>query len=565
MHTSLRALLLLALSILLVPGCGAAVSRARTSGGAARAGSASIDSASSQFPTRADLQQASATTPTHAPREADTGAVVDRWEIDPVSLAAQPGAFEAVATSLAAAGSTVTPAARCTAREVARFAAAHGTLPNDYLRDYLGARCGITAGSFAVAIHGWRVTGMSEAEVAAQQTSAVESGFRPHVSAGSRIGVASAAAGDQLVVALVIEGRAPLALSLPAALSPVDGHVRFGGAFDAPHAEVVALASHGASAVERCAVLDVAGRLDVDCPIAASDDVAWISVSYRADGGVLLRGAASLLVVARPDAGLVYEERAIEVGANGSVEARMLEGINRVRASLGLGPATLAAAQSAANAEAMSVYLDSGDPQLEESAILYAMAGWDVQGVVAHGSAYAFALPATTDPGRWVAYVMQHPLQRWGLLHPDISQIAIGTSMGESGSARGVMIGVYSMMSAPDPAAERARVLAAIQRARGEAGLPQVAQLGPYPSLAARAALISSGRALPSEALDALARDGAHMQGADGVAVLITQDLDTVTLDGTLRAARALDVAVAHHRPEGSAWGFYVVLVATAR
>ena len=62
---------------------------------------------------------------------------------------------------------------RCAAREIARFVAQHGELPNTFLGDYLVGRCGSASLRASLAVRAFEVTGYDEARLAREATARV--------------------------------------------------------------------------------------------------------------------------------------------------------------------------------------------------------------------------------------------------------------------------------------------------------------------------------------------------------------------------------------------------------
>jgi hypothetical protein len=520
-----------------------------------------VDEALAQFPTRARMNELMRALP--APREPrDLGPIVDRWEMDPASLASTPGPFEPIAEALAvsASGLSRTTPARCAAREIARFVAVHGELPNTFLGDYLVGRCGSTSLRASIAVRGFEVRGYDEARLAREVAEELVQGWRPTV-AGQRgaIGVASARTRDRIFVALVVDPERPMRFALEGPPSPLDGRIHVEGTFEGTAEELLALTTRGDADVAMCVTSMEGPRITVDCPFEGSDAAAFIEVITREPGRLVPRTGARIVAVASPSAGLVYEERSGAVGGGGDPLEDVVAAVNAYRARLGRAPLLLERAQSEANRQSVSAFFATQSADVQEVAVLYAMAGWDVQGSVVGGNALAFELPSGLEPSRWAAYLLRHPFERYALLDPDVSRIAVG--VGEGGGVTHAMVSTYQLFGPADPDGERARVLAAIQRARAEADLPPAGLLGPVPALARWAGRVTAGTASPTDAMDAALREAGTVPGAVSTMVLGVHDLDRWPVPRALLEARSLEVAVAHYRAEGAAWGQYAVFV----
>ncbi|GAB4210076.1 MAG: hypothetical protein OHK0013_30240 [Sandaracinaceae bacterium] len=521
----------------------------------------SVDEALAQFPTRQRMNEIVRALPGSS-EPPDLGPVVDRWEMEAASLSIAPGPFEPIAVALArgAPGLVSSTSARCAAREIARFVAVHGELPNTYLGDYLVGRCGSASLRASIAVRGFEVRGYDEGRLAREVSSDIVEGWRPTV-AGQRgaIGVASARARDRIIVALVLDPERALRFALSAPPTPVEGRVRVEGTFDGTAEELLALISRGEADVAMCVTMMEGPRITVDCPFEVSDATAFVEVITREPGRLVPRTGARIVAVASPTDGLVYEERVDETARGSDPIAGVVAAVNAYRARLGRAPLALERAQSEANQESVSAFFATQSADVQEVAVLYAMAGWEVQGAVVGGNALAFEMPGGLEPGRWAAYILRHPFERYALLDPDVSRIAVGVREGP-GVTR-AMVSTYQLFGPADPEGERARVLAAIQRARAEANLPPIGLLGPVPALSRWASRITAGAVSPTDAMDAALREVGTVPGASSTMVLGVHDLDRWPVPRALLDARALDVAVAHYRPAGAAWGQYTVLV----
>ncbi len=541
--------------------CGGAASSARDEQPAARRTPRTVDEALAQFPTRERMNALVRELPVErAPRE--IGPVVDRWEMDPASLAGAPGAFEPVAEALVGAEHRFESRAplRCAAREIARFVAAHGELPNTFLGDYIVGRCGSASLRASIAAGSYEVRGYDEARLAREMSAELTSGWRSLL--GDReggLGIASVASGDRISVALVIDPDHAMHIQLAQPPQPVEGRVRVEGELVGPTEELLALSSRGEADVALCVTELVGTHLRVDCPFDTADETAFIEVITREPGRLVPRTGARIVAVASPSAGLVYEERAPETEAPPDPLDAIAAAVNAHRARLGRSPLTLERAQSDANRQSVDAFFATTSPDTQEVAVLYAMAGWEVQGNIVGGNALAFELPGGLAPNRWASYILRHPFERYALLDPDVSRIAVGVSATGPG-ATFAMVSTYELFGPADPEAERGRVLAAIQQARAAAGRAPVGLLPPTPALARWAARITGGASTPTEAMQNAMSEG-PVRGARATMVLGLHDLDQWPVPREVLEASLLDVAVAHYRADGAAWGQYAVLL----
>ncbi|MBN8611733.1 MAG: hypothetical protein J0L92_14155 [Deltaproteobacteria bacterium] len=552
------ATLALASSLSITAACGGAVGATRTEATASRRTPRTVDEALAQFPTRERMNALVRQLP--AEREVrEIGPIVDRWEIEPASLAGEVGPFEGVAAALAGGGFESRGPLRCAAREIARFVGAQGELPNTFLGDYIVGRCGSASLRATIAVRAFDVRGYDEARLARETGTEVADGWRPLLGEHTGgLGVASIASRDRIYVAIVIDPDRTMRIALSAPAQPVEGRVRVEGELTGATEELLALSSRGEADVALCVTELVGTHLRVDCPFDSADETAFIEVITREPGRLVPRTGARIVVAASPEAGLVYEERALEAEAPADALDAIVAAVNAHRARLGREPLSLERTQSEANRESVDAFFATTSPDVQEVAVLYAMAGWEVQGNIVGGNALAFELPGGLAPNRWASYILRHPFERYALLDPDVSRIAVGVSA--SPSATLAMVSTYQLFGPADPEGERARVLAAVQRARAEAGRPPVGLLPQVPALARWAARVTGGAAAPTEAMQRAMSEGA-VPGARATMVLGLHDLDEWPVPREVLEAHVLDVAVAHFRAEGAAWGQYAVLI----
>jgi hypothetical protein len=558
--TPFASLVVSALAAIHTSACGAGAGAARPLEAPAPPSARSVDAALAQFPTRERMNALVRSLPA-APAHRELGPVVDRWEIEPASLAGTPGAFEPVASTLVGSEGRLESRAplRCAAREIARFVADHAELPNTFLGDYVVGRCGSASLRTAIAVRAFEVRGYDEARLARETAAEIAAGWRSMVADQSGgLGVASFTSANRVVVALVVDSDRAMRLALSGPVEPVDGRVRVEGELLGPAEEILALTSRGEADVALCLTSLEGTRLRVDCPFEGTDPTAFIEIITREPGRLVPRTGARIVAVADPTAGLVYEERSPAEPLPADPLEAVTAAVNSHRARLGRAPLRLEPVQSDANRQAVEAFYATSSSDVQEVAVLYAMAGWDVQGTVVGGNALAFELPGGLAANRWASYILRHPFERYALLDPAVSRIAVGVSATEGATL--AMVSTYQLFGAADPEVERGRVLTAIQRARAESGRAPAGLLPPIPALARWAQRITGGAAAPTEAMQGVLAEG-PIAGAVATMVLGLHDLDRWPVPREVLDARVLDVAVAHYRAEGAAWGQYAILL----
>lgn len=548
----------LALSLL---GCGSSP-RGTTSLRAEVGDTSRVDEALQTFPNRERINALIAAQSTR-PAAPDFGPPVGRWEMAASSLEGAPGPFEGVAERLAAStpGVTLSQSARCAATEVARFATQHQALPGPYLSDYLIARCGSSSRGASVAVRSFTVRGMDEARLAARAADEIVNDWAPTIQGHrGRLGLASSREGSVVTLGLVFLQDQPMSFPLEGAPMPIEGRITFQGTFAGVAEDIIALISHGDSDVEPCITTREGTSLHLNCPFDANDESEFIEVISREPGRIIPRTGATLIAVRDPSAALVYQEPSVPAAdALSDPRAQIVAALNAHRARLGRPPLTLELAQSEANVPASEAFFSSTDPQVQETAVLYSMAGWEVEGTVVGGNALAFELPPNLAPTSWASYVLRHPFERHALLSANVTHVAIGFD--PSPAVSHAMVSTYELFGTANPEAERERVIAAIQSARAlraERAATIVSIPAPFDRWAAQ---VTAGAARPGEAARRATEETGPMPAGTNMIVLGVHELDHFPVPEELIHAGTLSVAVAHYRAEGAAWGQYTVFV----
>jgi hypothetical protein len=307
------------------------------------------------------------------------------------------------------------------------------------------------------------------------------------------------------------------------------------------------------------------------CSMAADDKSAWTEIALKQPGLVLTRVVFSGIVRRDPSAPLVFKATTrapTPVTSPKEVRDAVLAGVNEARANAGIAPLALAPKETAVSERLAAHFLSSettGDHEVSDKVALGLLAGWDVEGgVIRSGGFYAGFSPGSDDANRFVEHALESPGGRHALLDPHARQIAIGAAPpGEFGGV-GAVVTTYSFFEGNDPAAEAKKVLAHLATLRAQQGLAPPSPIAGLEGLASQARLVGGGRAEPMAALDqALNLEVARYRHALRGWVVATNDLDRVPLPPELvvPANVAVGIEVAHWKPEGAAWGSYVVFL----
>jgi len=513
------------------------------------------------FPTK-DKLSALAATPAK-PVAARAVATAPAWKIDPAAAeTATP--IEARFARAAGGAITMTRELRCVARETSRFQLEHGAVPDERLHRFIAGACGATMPFVATSTQAgtFPAADADDAVIA----SWAEKLTVPEAARGKLGGIWLSRKGDRVVIATAIAKP-----EAEVTVAPADekGVVLIRGTAPATTVALLALVNRGPG-VATCEP-DVSvplPRFDFRCAMAAEDRAAWIEISAQPEGRLLTRSI--VLALARRDAGpLDYTPTTPAAGASGATSATLdaaavLSGVNRARAAQKLGPVTLAPAQSATNTELAPHFFQAevdGDEEKAELVGLGLIAGWDVEGMIRDGNLFA-ALLSGGEAGAWLDYALDTPLGRHTLFMPRARQIAVGVAPRATVGGVGAVVTTYEFWGEEDHKADAMRVLLRVQRARLARGLSKPVPVAGLDRLAAQTLLVRDGKKDAYEALsDGLRqerdRSGRSLKGW----VVATNDLETMPLPPELLAKGelAVGIEVTHYRPEGAAWGYYVV------
>jgi hypothetical protein len=524
----------------------------------------------SPFPSREALAKL-ASAPV-APLAAQKVAVATEWTVDPNATAA-PSLAEAKfaqAAAKSASGLTFSKELRCVARELARFhlEQREGN-PDERLARFMVAACGVTTPEV--------LTGGSIGEMPLEMTDEqiladwqaklkVPSEYR-----GAVVGVWLARKERRVVIAT--------AVAMPHAevvVSPADasGVVVVRGAAPGNTEAVLALMNQGDKGVTTCEA-DPATPLPLftfRCRMAESDKQAWVEVATRAQGRLLQHTMG--LALARRDTATPLSYAATPhaprlVTSATELAQVVLEGVNGARAAAKLAPLALARGQSTTNERLAPHFFHASKTNDEAKGDLVSLgliAGWEVEGMIRNGGLYAALLSGTADASGWLDYALDMPMGRYTMLQPNARQIAVGAAPTATVGGIGAVVTTYDLFGGDDHKADAARVLQHLARVRAARSLPQPVAMQGQKTLATEAALVNAGKKDADDALNTamMAERDRSGRGVRGW-VFSTNDLGLIPFPPELLAAGPLSVGieVTHFRPEGAAWGSYVVFLMT--
>lgn len=554
----------LALGILplAIVACGGVAPDAQNAGDRART------HAGSPFPSRDSLRTLAATPVAAAPVQSVASAPA--WNVvvdtsDAASLA--EGRFaELVANSDARL--TYAKNLRCVAREIARFQAEHGALPNERLRRFINAACNVTdlgVGALTLTVNA--TSDVSDAQILAEWQ--LTSGLPPQVK-GNGVGVWMARSNTRAAIVIAFAKSENKMV-----VSPVDASGEFTVQGVAPSNSEYVLGlvnQHDGVATCEAETGTPPPLFSFRCAMASGDQTAWVEILTRAEGRLLMRSTG--LGLARRDASapvaFVASTRPPRPATSAAeLQKAVLEGINQVRAVAKLSPVVLASTQTTTNERlAPHFFAASMKNDLPTSDLvgLGLLAGWDVDGTIKRGNLYASMLSGTTDANEWLDYALEAPMGRFTMLGPEARQVAIGVPTPSQIGGLGAIVTSYDMFTSNDHRGDAAVVFGLIQKARENRRLPPPTRMPSVPAMAAVAQLVNEGKRHAEDALDdALIAVRDHSRKAVRGWLLTANQLEALPLPPELLRDGPLDIAieVTHHKPEGAAWGSYVVFVVT--
>lgn len=461
----------------------------------------------------------------------------------------------------------------CLAREYARFYAAHDGSPSHHLRQFMAARCGAPMTHASIRfMHG----DTSEDEDAEGVAARWDADLRPWIDAlqGNRAAGGWVHVADGKAVA-VLASRVREAYVEPAVRAD-DGTVRLKGELFVPAESIRAFVNRGRFDVQECTV-DASVRLpafDVECVSDPEDPLAYLSLTAFPSGRILGDrvlhtavwsgdGSDSYRRPARTEASEVTGEQALG-------EA-FVEGVNAIREQAGRPPLRFDTGQSLVATDLAAHYFEAGwgdGEAIDQDRIaLGMMAGWSVEGDVSRGRMSSALSFGTRDVAQVLDYIADNPWDRFVLLDPKATRVAVGPVFWEDAKAMGTLVGVYQTITDTKEAsiAARGAVRKQIAAAREAKGKKQPKRLAKLENRATPIlARLASGEYDPDDAWEAWGREGRRYfkKGSRGYILHIKDPADFEVpkelLDGGIRK---MAIAVGRHRAEDEPWYSYVVMV----
>jgi hypothetical protein len=301
------------------------------------------------------------------------------------------------------------------------------------------------------------------------------------------------------------------------------------------------------------------------CPVLASDDAAWVSVSAHEKGRVL--GFEVVRVLARPSgaAANVWRAPTLVADAPGTTAKDFVDQLNQVRTPLGLGPVTLAENQTADHHELAPFYFEASlanDDATVDRIALGVMAGWRVDGELMHGS-FGAAAVESDKTSALLAEMLETPGYRSELLSKRVGTVAIGL-LGEEGLLAG-LVSTYELMQPPVWPATSNTVLTKLNEQRGRAGKKPVQWvLLPSSAEPTFAEAVTKREYDSAEALERFmsAATNVTRRPVRGWRIAVS-DLDDIGWPDEVLTKENVEVlfVTATERDSGDAWGHYLLLL----
>lgn len=560
------------LPLLLLAGCAAPQTAARSAG--------AVSTEQNNFPTREAVAKIAAA-PVPARLSDEKARDVPSWDLTgplPDAVERTPPVddspwgkllVEAVVTR--ADSVVLTESMHCVAREQAAFYLANDARPAEMLERFIAARCGAPTSMGGTAIQ--VITGdarIPDDKLFAQFHESTRTMIGKTLPPGRvEAGLAYVRKGGRAVVAIAVVLQTVRLGRTPVVPGP-DGKVVIHGEALVPAVGLRALVNRGRYGYSECALgtAEKLPRFTITCDTARDDEVAWLSIAALPPGRVLGTPLLEMLVWPSGAPGKTYAKivRA-PAAAPGASPDEVLQEINRVRAEARLSPLRLAEQESATAARLAPHYfgaLDGGAVDgIPDQVALGLLAGWEVDGMVRNGHFVSTWLPDASSWAEVVRAALARPLGRETLLDPAAERVAIGALSTER--AHGAVFSTYALFDAyrhdRDAGTIAARIAA--MRVDRRASPPRVvAELNQAAERAART--VQAGQRSPAEALNELMAHASERLGRSVRGwVAETNSLEHGKLPDELGTmpSLTLGIGVAHHRPQGHAWGRFVVFM----
>lgn len=538
-----------------------------------------------EFPTLETLNRL-ATVPVAAPEIAAAAVPAGGWTVDASHAAqahqeawqpAEPWG-QAFASSLPRGGQQprLSRAMACIASELGRFRLAAKKEPPRALHEFILGACGAISPQVGTYfLQGSVPAEVSEAELLKQWSGKLENELAGKLPPDATDVGFWFGRSDGQALALVTYSQTR-GESRPFSLTPdASGNITFEGRVAANVEHFAGYINQGRYGVESCLVDPGVPKpqFRIVCHMAPEDRTAWVQLVYAEPRRVLASSFIQTLVRRTPTESLVFTETAATTPQSASDAAAfsraVLDELNAARAQAQLTPVQLADAQSATAARLAGHYFAAAlgeNREAEQDQIaLGLLAGWQVPGMIRHGSFFSSLIPFTRDPSQWLNLALTMPSGRATLLSADIEQIALGPLFLSSPEGLGAVVTGYQLHHSNDHSNDVLRLFLRLSFARQNVGLGPAKKInGLGPILADELKRVNAGEREPSDVMQEVLQRGSEKLGVPLRGYIIeTTSLEALQIppDVMRRPSLQLAIGVTHHKPIGAAWAQFAILV----
>ena len=472
-----------------------------------------------------------------------------------------------------------TRAMHCVAREIGLFYLAHDGAPPQALRRAIRGLCRATGPYVRFGyLSGNAPADASDADVLERWSEQVESTLRNQLVGGPRTAGVWLGRDGERVLLLVAAAERGVHLE-PVADVARDGRLRIEGETLEPVREVNAVVGRGRLGFAFCSAdpeLELP-RFAFDCSLDPGDRSAWLAVSLYPPERLIGKLGAELLLWPKGEVDPVYRRPSYvdsrQAWDEETAAAGFVELLNEVRRRGELAPLELDPEQSETARELAPYFFEAtlghSEASVADLVVMGLLAGWSVDGIVRSGHFAASWTEGNNDVGRLLSEALDQPTSRSALMADDVERVAIGPvlEVNDGTPAMAVIVGTYGLFSEEDHADHVAEVFERLTEARAERRQPAPRRLDELAELSMHAAGSVEAGVVPQDALrELLHASGAALNRSVKGWVVETSELADVTFPEELLANRRVwvSIGVSSYRPEGEAWGRYVVLIVAA-
>jgi hypothetical protein len=471
----------------------------------------------------------------------------------------------------------LTRAMSCAASELGRFLLEFGTLPPTHETHFIVGACGGLPMKVGVQMLQGKLQSARARDDAALKQARHQMGpdLIAKIPAGMTEAGFSYVRRQKDMFAVVVFGQLEADV-LPFDLSPdAQDQVVIEGEIHEGYDHVSGLVNVGRYGVADC-VVDPSlrhPRFRFVCPVAPTDDQAWIQLFSARTRSVLESPFARLLVRRDRSKPLVFRTRtdpARPIHAREEFTPLFLQELNKTRHDAGFPEVRLSKEGTEMATGLAGPYFGAqlGEPPRPDDVETIARglsAGWDVtSGMIRSAMFVSEIVEPSPDPGLWLETTVLWPLGRSTLLDPGTEEVAVGPVLFGEGAAVGAIVSGYRFYRGTDHSADVRTLLSRVLAARVRLKLPPPRLLDLEPVMRTVTAEVHAEKKTPDAALQALLEHAVQVYPSDFrglVAEVPDLDFLELPLDVLSRPQLDLAVGITHHRPAGAAWGQMVVLV----